>query len=75
MKHSNAKNVFINLSNQNGFILQVRDDGQGFDYESIVHSNKASGLRNILNRTKIAELGCLVESTIGNGCSYKIDCL
>ena len=71
MKHAGAKNVFIRLkTNPEEFELEVTDDGIGFDYEEVFKQNKASGLRNILKRSSLAQLECTIQTKLGEGTSY-----
>lgn len=71
LRHSGAKNFFMAVSNTgDNFELTVRDDGRGFVPEEVLNSQKASGLRNILKRSKMAGLSCRIESSPGNGCTY-----
>ncbi len=68
LRHSLAANLFITIDTiDNNFHLSVRDDGQGFDIDQILESNKASGLRNILKRAKLAGAMCTINSSPGNG--------
>lgn len=71
MKHAGAKHVFIRLkTNDDLFILEVKDDGKGFDLEGVFKQNKASGLRNILKRAALAHLKCEIQSKPGEGTSF-----
>ena len=70
IKHAKAKNFFIILKDLPGFELQMIDDGEGFDVVDIMHSPKASGLKNILKRAKMADMECIIDSSTGNGCKY-----
>lgn len=67
LRHSSAKNIYISVSLENGFELSVKDDGKGFDKESIFATDKASGLRNIIKRSRLAGMDCVIESTPGKG--------
>ena len=69
LKHSGAKQVTISVKSD-PFELLVNDDGKGFDYETIVNSNKASGLRNILKRAQLARLNCTIHTKPGEGTTY-----
>lgn len=69
LKHSGAKQVTISVKSD-PFELLVNDDGKGFDYETIVNSNKASGLRNILKRAQLARLNCTILTKPGEGTTY-----
>lgn len=69
LRHSLAKNTYIEVKNEDGnFELKIEDDGKGFDLESIMKSEKASRLRNIIKRTQWAGLDCTIESFPGKGC-------
>jgi len=49
-KHANAKNVWIDVSqNQNHLLMQIKDDGKGFNIDHVTHRN---GLKNLRSRTK-----------------------
>ncbi len=69
LKHSNAKNAFIQL---NGFEdhlrLMVEDDGDGFELNK-KNDDHAShhGLQNILFRSEVIGASCDVESSTGRG--------
>jgi two-component system NarL family sensor kinase len=68
LRHSAAKNLFITIDNSGGgFVMSVRDDGKGFDKEGILQSSKASGLRNIQKRAKLAGLDLEINSQPGKG--------
>jgi two-component system NarL family sensor kinase len=78
LRHSGAKNLYISIALNMGFKLTVRDDGQGFDKESIFSSGKASGLRNIIKRATLAGMVCEIDVAPGKGCLFilkKIDTL
>jgi signal transduction histidine kinase len=50
VKHSGAENVLINLKTEkNQFILEISDDGKGFDINVL---SKGNGLKNMHNRAK-----------------------
>ena len=69
LRHSAAKNMYISVDNTNEqFELKVSDDGKGFDFEQIMQSHKASGLKNILKRAALAGMRCTLQSSPGNGC-------
>jgi signal transduction histidine kinase len=70
LRHSAAKNIYIVMDNVgNEFMLKVEDDGIGYNVEEIFQSNKASGIRNILKRAKLASLDCQLISEPNKGCS------
>lgn len=74
LRHAAANNVWITIQNtDNGqFELSVKDDGKGFDVVTILESHKASGLRNIIKRSKLAGLLCDIQSTAGHGSLYQL---
>lgn len=73
LRHSDAKNLYIGIDNTNSaFELRIRDDGKGFDCEKVLRSEKASGLRHILKRAKLAGLSCHIDAAEGKGCTVTI---
>ncbi len=67
MKHAVAKNIYISLANANGFNLQIRDDGRGFDKENALATGKGAGLQNLVKRAKLADLQLDITSAPGKG--------
>lgn len=68
LKHAKASKIEIELfSAQSEFRLIVRDNGVGFEYEKLFEQNKASGVKNILNRAKLAGLNCSFNTNPGEG--------
>lgn len=64
LRHSGAKNLYLSIDNRgNGFEFRAQDDGKGFDQELIFSQNKASGLKNILKRARLAEMKCEITSS------------
>jgi two-component system NarL family sensor kinase len=72
LRHSGAKNLYISININTGFELSVKDDGQGFDKETVLISGKASGLRNIIKRSHLAGMLCEIDSTPGKGCLFTL---
>ncbi len=69
LKYAEAKEVTILLKGQ-PFELIVQDDGNGFNLEQ--EMNKGMGLRNVIKRTKLANLTCDITTSTGKGCIFKI---
>jgi signal transduction histidine kinase len=69
LKHAKPNNIHINITNQNGFQLVVSDDGVGFEMEKITNVN---GIRNVMERAKLASLSCSFVSSIDNGCTVTV---
>ncbi len=68
LKHSHATTIEIRLKATNShFELSVSDNGSGFDYENLFEQNKASGVKNILNRAKLAGLECIYQTKPNEG--------
>ena len=52
LKHANCKSIRLNLAqNQDFIIMELSDDGQGFDVKNIISSG--SGLKNMKKRTEL----------------------
>jgi two-component system sensor histidine kinase UhpB len=70
IKHANARNVFIGISQtQLEVKLLITDDGIGFD-TTVKHDGL--GLKNIATRAAVHNGKLLLESSPGNGCSLSI---
>jgi PAS domain S-box-containing protein len=68
LKHSNAKNILIDLKSiDHQIILYYRDDGSGFDMETAMKSRSGLGLYNILNKVKTINGTCDLNSSPGKG--------
>ncbi len=66
LKHSQAKNLFIEVGGARGTCLRVRDDGRGFDFDTSMEG--ANGLKNILRRAELSGLDCKINTAPGKGC-------
>lgn len=73
LKHSNAKNATINLIERNGnkLIIQIIDDGKGFDVKKAVKKD-GLGLNHIEARIKIMKGVFNINSKEGEGTSIFI---
>ncbi len=67
LKHSGAKNIHISMNNTNGFRLEIKDDGRGFDKEKALADGKGSGLHNLAKRAKLSGLALEIDSNAGKG--------
>ncbi len=66
LKHSNAKNIKLELKSKNNqIILYYKDDGKGFDVSKIIENNKGLGLNNIINKIKTIKGTCNFYSENG----------
>jgi len=74
IKHSKATEVQIELNTDNtNVILEIRDNGVGFDYKKESKENMGFGLKSLLRRTDIMGGKMYIESEIGNGTSYTFE--
>lgn len=70
IKHADAKVVSISLrSGDDAIILQIKDDGNGFDCSKI---RKGLGLDGITNRAELFGGKAEITSSPGNGCHVKV---
>jgi signal transduction histidine kinase len=70
VKHSGAKNVWIELSNEEKkLMLKIRDDGAGFDLKKV---RKGLGFMNIKNRAELFQGQAEIISKPGEGCLLKV---
>lgn len=65
LKHADCQNVYITVRTGNGFMLEVQDDGRGFNVDEKMTSG--SGLRNMIKRAAIANIKGEIESHPGQG--------
>ncbi|MEO7263297.1 MAG: two-component regulator propeller domain-containing protein [Ferruginibacter sp.] len=71
LKHSNAKNVMLQLGYRNEkIIIMIEDDGIGFDAQQ--HKD-GYGLRNLEARTKLLNGTINIDSQLGKGTSVLIE--
>ena len=71
LRHAGATNLSISLKGES-FLLQVRDDGQGFDTEAALNSSHGLGIKSMLRRASIAGLQCDIVSGVKNGCELTL---
>ena len=71
LRHAGATNLYISLKGES-FLLQVRDDGQGFDTEAALNSSHGLGVKSMLRRASIAGLLCDIVSGVKNGCELTL---
>ncbi|MEO8116343.1 MAG: sensor histidine kinase [Bacteroidota bacterium] len=64
LKHSNAKNILVNIDSDKNIKISVKDNGKGMDLSNPTYGN---GLRNMQARAKDAAIQLTVDSTLGNG--------
>jgi len=67
LKHANGKNIYILLQGGERFMLEVRDDGKGFDVATQMTTGNGAGLNNMIRRAAIANIKGTIESEVGKG--------
>lgn len=71
LKHSGAKNLDINISdNEENLCIFIKDNGKGFLEEE---SKQGSGLKNVVSRAKLINADYNLETVIGQGTSVTIN--
>lgn len=74
IKHSGASLIDIGIAKRgNHFILEIRDDGHGFDFEQALQKKKSSGLKNIQSRLDLLNGTLMVQSSVDKGTHYYIN--
>ncbi|NCI51324.1 hypothetical protein GWC95_15455 [Sediminibacterium roseum] len=74
VKHAGGSMIEIGIAQQiNRLLVEVRDDGQGFDFESAVKKKNSSGLKNIRSRLDVLHAVLMVESNATTGTHYFIN--
>lgn len=73
IKHAQAKNLQIGLSQEGGYLLIFsKDDGQGFDIDKIRSTSSGLGLKSLESRSEILNGVLSLESKAGQGTNYFI---
>lgn len=73
VRHSNASKIIVQCSqNENIFLIDVEDDGKGFDPSGITEG-KGIGFANIKNRVEYLKGKIDVKSAVGKGTSIHIE--
>ena len=72
IRHAAAEHIAIILKGAGSFVLELRDDGIGFDKQAIISGAHGIGLKNILRRARLAGLECSIDTAPGAGCIFII---
>lgn len=71
IKHSGAQKLKIELKTKNKqIILYYKDNGRGFDLDSILENHVGLGLKNIMNKIKTIKGSCDFYSKQGEGVRF-----
>jgi signal transduction histidine kinase len=74
LKHAKAGEIFVQLFfRENKLILQVEDNGVGYDTQEISSKENSMGLKNIAIRVKILEGHLDVDSVKGQGTTTLVE--
>lgn len=74
MKHSDAKNIFLDFKfEQKHLLLQYRDNGKGFNLEKVKKENSGMGLNNLYKRVEVLNGIIDINSELGKGTKIKIE--
>lgn len=74
IKHSSASRISLALSEAKGkLVLNIKDNGIGFDYSKTLREHTGFGLKNILNRVDILEGSIYLDTQEGKGVDYTIE--
>lgn len=71
LKHSHASTVQIQIREIPGkIIIEMADDGVGFDYTHMVHEGAGLGLKNLLSRIELLQGELFIDTAPGKGTRY-----
>ena len=74
IKHSAANAMHIDIKSENEMLMiNVSDDGKGFDTKKMLIESSGLGLKNILGRAYALKGKVFLESAPGKGTVYKIE--
>ncbi|MGR3319273.1 MAG: histidine kinase [Candidatus Anammoxibacter sp.] len=74
VKHSNAKNIMITLQYSGPlFVMEIKDDGKGFDYSRQSSECDGIGLFTIKERVNIIRGNLTINSKKGEGTTIRIE--
>ncbi|GIV27024.1 MAG: hypothetical protein KatS3mg027_0838 [Bacteroidia bacterium] len=69
VKHSDTKNINIQIAHDEQVSISISDEGKGFDIDTV---KKNYGLNNIFNRASSIDAKILYDSVLGKGTNYTI---
>lgn len=74
LKHAKAKTIGIKIEEKKGnIIIDLKDDGVGFNQESVLKNNKGLGLHNILGRADLLRGTVYLTTSPNHGTQYLIE--
>ena len=74
LKHSGATQLLIDINIDNEMlVLEVSDNGKGFDTDAVINNNTGLGIKNIFGRTSMLNGHMTLNSEPGKGTTYNIE--
>ena len=74
IKHANANHITIQLLKyDNELTLMIEDNGQGFDVQQTLNSDRGIGLKNIISRIEFLKGQTHFDSTVSKGTTVSIE--
>lgn len=74
LKHAKAKLINISIEVKKNYLLvEIKDDGIGFNHELIIKNNKGLGLHNVLGRVDLLKGAVYLTTSPGDGTRYLIE--
>jgi len=73
LKHSQASALDLFIKNENNsLVVEIADNGSGFEYHSISKTGSGLGLKNIVSRVELLKGDLYIETKPGEGTRYRI---
>jgi len=73
LKHAKATVITVNIAKQpQGVVIDITDNGIGFDPEKLKNTETGIGLKSIQQRCKLINAACRIQSTPGAGTGVQI---
>jgi signal transduction histidine kinase len=75
VRHAKAHNIAVSLTRQGetGAVLEVTDDGAGFDISAVLRAGRSLGLRSLRDRACSVHGSATVRSTPGTGTVVRLE--
>lgn len=71
-KHAQATAVSLKLSNSNGLLLTIQDNGCGFDPAALGTRNRGMGITTMRERANLVDGNCAISSSFGCGTTVEV---
>ncbi len=68
LKHADANTVFLTIRKEKDrVVIDIKDDGKGFEYSKKMATSKSLGMKSLLERTKIISAQLTIDSQLNSG--------